>query len=56
MDIGGGDKSECAMRAVIDVLLFGMMIMASCMFHDVKHVTIVDDEKSVLSRSTNVAQ
>ena len=45
-----------AMRAAINFSLIGKMIMESCLYHDMKHMAIVDNEMSVPYRSKNVAR
>ena len=49
------EGSDRCNESTINVFLNGKMIMESCLFQDVKHVVIVDNEMCVPYRSKNVA-
>ena len=50
------EGSDRCNESAMDVLLNGKMIMESCLFQDVKHMAIVDNEMCVPYRSKNVAR
>jgi len=50
------EGSDLCNKSAIYASLHGKMIMESCLFQDVKHMVIVDDEMCVPYRSKNVAR